>query len=313
VTPFRPVVVIPTWNRAEMVGEAIESALAQSVPARVIVVDDGSTDDTVPRLRRAFGDRITLIPRENAERGAARNAGAVRAPEASHLVFLDADDRLLPDHLKGIEELARQNPEATLLAARVQLVDARLKPRELHPRMEPGALTLEAFLRGDQAIPPSCCAIPRDHFDAVGGFEEDRSLAGSEDWLLHARLLIRGAGIRSGEATVQMRKHPGNSMAASHAMERAMRGTRAELFGRYRGEFDRPETEVDHLESIARFAMLRNLAATHYGAGAMAAARSTALEAAGGSWLRVMVTPELRRSWLRSWLGAGLTRRLRGD
>lgn len=309
---FNPVVVIPTWNRAEMIGDAVESVLAQSVPTRVVVVDDGSTDGTADRLRSTFADEITLIVRENAERGAARNTGAAAAPEASHLLFLDADDRLHPEHVSEVARLAALDPAAVLLSTRVRLVDEHLKPGGLHTRMDAGPIQLESFLEGSVALPPSCCAVPRIHFEGVGGFDEDRALAGSEDWLLHARLLLRGSGVRSAEVTVDMRKHTGNSMAASRAMERAMRATRDALFGRYRAEFSASEGAVAALERSARYAMLRNLAATHYGAGEMKAARASALEAAGGRWTRLFLDPDLRRSWLRSWLGARLTGWLRG-
>ncbi len=66
-------VIIPTYNRADMVCEAVDSALGQTAPGQVIVVDDGSTDDTLARLAD-YGDAITVVAQENAERGAARNA-----------------------------------------------------------------------------------------------------------------------------------------------------------------------------------------------------------------------------------------------
>lgn len=93
-------VVIPTWNRAHIVCEAIESAFSQTVgPIEVIVVDDGSTDDTEEVLARSFGSRIRLL--RNLRRrgaGAARNAG-VRVASGKLLAFLDSDDLWLPGKL----------------------------------------------------------------------------------------------------------------------------------------------------------------------------------------------------------------------
>ncbi len=72
-------VIIPTFNRAHCVGEAIQSVLDQTVPAdEIIVIDDGSTDNTAEVLA-GFGDRITVIRQPNAGVSAARNAGIARA------------------------------------------------------------------------------------------------------------------------------------------------------------------------------------------------------------------------------------------
>ncbi len=92
-------VVIPAFNAAQYIAEAVESALAQTLPpARVIVVDDGSEDDTVARLA-PFGERVLTIAFPNNRGGnVARNTGieAVRAPLVA---FLDADDRWKPNKL----------------------------------------------------------------------------------------------------------------------------------------------------------------------------------------------------------------------
>jgi len=100
----RPIlsVVIPTWNRARLVSEAIESALAQLEGAvEVIVVDDGSTDGTSELLRERFGTQINLISRaERGGIGAARNLGA-REASGDLLGFLDSDDLWLTGKLEA--------------------------------------------------------------------------------------------------------------------------------------------------------------------------------------------------------------------
>jgi glycosyltransferase involved in cell wall biosynthesis len=93
--------VIPTYQRADLVGRAIDSALAQSAPPiEVIVVDDGSTDDTLARLR-AYGDRIVTVRQDNAGGAAARNRG-VRQAAGEWVAFCDSDDFWQPDHLARI-------------------------------------------------------------------------------------------------------------------------------------------------------------------------------------------------------------------
>lgn len=90
-SPVDVSVVIPTYNRARLVAESIESALCQTTPPReIIVVDDGSTDDT-SRVLASFGDRIICVRQENQGVGCARNRGMAMA-RGRYIAFLDSDD-----------------------------------------------------------------------------------------------------------------------------------------------------------------------------------------------------------------------------
>ena len=93
-------VVIPTWNRAHLVCEAIESALNQRAgKVEVIVVDDCSTDATVALVKKSFGSRVQVLTlKARGGQGAARNAGALRA-SGEFVGFLDSDDIWLPGKL----------------------------------------------------------------------------------------------------------------------------------------------------------------------------------------------------------------------
>jgi glycosyltransferase involved in cell wall biosynthesis len=95
-------VVIPCYNQARFLGEAIESVLSQSYRAfEVVVVDDGSTDNTSEVVARYAGADagVRLIRQENRGLAGARNRGLAEA-EGEYVVFLDSDDRLLPDALQ---------------------------------------------------------------------------------------------------------------------------------------------------------------------------------------------------------------------
>ncbi len=307
--PRTAAVIIPTYNRVDMVGDAIESCRCQTVRPEIVVVDDGSTDDTVEYIRAHFNREVTFVARENTERGAARNAGAAMT-DAELLVFLDADDRLRPRHIETLLSLSRTHPDASLWATGGVEVDRGFQPIGRLGRTEPGPITLEDFLGGEQAVLLPF-GVRASMFRELGGFVEARELMGSEDWILTARLLARAEGIRSDRVTIEKRTHDDNTMSASGGMERSMRASRAHLFDRYREELTGSGTRVDALRDRAQYAMWRNLAATHYGAGAMRDARRAARAAADGSVLRVLSDPDLRRSWVRSWLGAPLTRWLR--
>ncbi len=114
-------VVIPTYNRCHVVGRAIESALAQEyAPAEIIVIDDGSVDNT-RELLESFGNKIRWIYQSNAGVSAARNRG-VRESKSDWIAFLDSDDYWLPQHLGRIVRAIRATGgEAALYFADLQV------------------------------------------------------------------------------------------------------------------------------------------------------------------------------------------------
>jgi glycosyltransferase involved in cell wall biosynthesis len=111
-------VVIPTWNRAGLVGEAVESALAQEGgELEVIVVDDGSTDGTAEVVARRFGKSIKLVRiATRSGVGAARNEG-VRQATGDLLGFLDSDDLWLPGKLKAELDVLERFPDAEAIVS----------------------------------------------------------------------------------------------------------------------------------------------------------------------------------------------------
>jgi glycosyltransferase involved in cell wall biosynthesis len=111
-------VVIPTWNRAQLVGDAIRSVLAQREGlVEAIVVDDASTDSTVELLEKEFGDRIRLLRLEHRRGpGGARNAGA-RLARGELVAFLDSDDVWLPGKFAAELEVFARFPEAEVVVS----------------------------------------------------------------------------------------------------------------------------------------------------------------------------------------------------
>ncbi len=108
-------VVIPNYNREVMVCDAVDSVLSQTYPAyEIIVVDDGSTDDSLSQLKSRFGNKISLIEQKNSGVSTARNAG-VEAARGDYICYLDSDDLWKSDKLELMAFCVEKNPEAGLI------------------------------------------------------------------------------------------------------------------------------------------------------------------------------------------------------
>jgi len=113
-------VVIPAYNAADTIEDALQSILRQSIPpAEIIVVDDGSSDETANVVKK-FGPPVTLISQQNQGCGAATNAGMERV-STPLLAFLDADDIWLPGKARTQLEYLAQNPAISGLFGRAQI------------------------------------------------------------------------------------------------------------------------------------------------------------------------------------------------
>src|SRR5262249_45562691 len=109
-------VIIPTYNRAAFVHQAIGSALAQTrTPDEIIVGDDGSTDGTERALSQ-FGPPVTVIRQANRGRSAARNTG-LRAAKTDAVLFLDSDDLLTPHCVEQMVRVLEERPEVGVVYA----------------------------------------------------------------------------------------------------------------------------------------------------------------------------------------------------
>jgi CTP:molybdopterin cytidylyltransferase MocA len=163
--PMAPVVsiLINNWNYAGYVGQAIESALAQSYPdVEVVVVDDGSTDNSRSVLAR-YADRVTLIMQERGGQPAAAAAG-LAASRGDIVMFLDADDFLEPEAAARVA--AAWADDCAKVQFRLSLVDAGGRRRgadpPLHVAMPTGDVVPEIFARGGYETPvTSGNAYPR--------------------------------------------------------------------------------------------------------------------------------------------------------
>lgn len=179
-------VVIPTYNRWPMVGEAIESVLGQTYPSfELIIVDDGSTDETVARLNK-YHSRLRLISQGRKGVSAARNAGA-RGARGDLLAFLDSDDLWRPKKLAFQADFMELHREIAVCQTEEIWIrnGVRVNPRAIH-RKPAGDIFLSSL---DLClVSPSAVMMRRDLFMALGGFDE--ALPVCEDYDLWLRIAI---------------------------------------------------------------------------------------------------------------------------
>lgn len=177
-------VIIPTYNRAWVVRDAIDSVLGQShADFELIVVDDGSTDGTA-RVLGAYGDRLRVIRQDRGGVSAARNRG-IAASSGALIALLDSDDLWLPDKLAVQADFFHKNPAALICQTEEIWIrnGLRVNPGKKH-RKASGMIferSLELCL-----VSPSAVMARRDLFDIVGLFDEN--LPACEDYDLWLRV-----------------------------------------------------------------------------------------------------------------------------
>lgn len=175
-------VVIPAKNVAAYVGETLASALAQGEVTEVIVVDDGSTDNTIAIVRAIRDPRLRLMTNDSAGVSAARNLGARHASGEWHL-FLDADDRLRPGAVAALLAAARGAPRAVLVYGDYNTIDSegrQVGRRDLlKGRRKPSGDVLTRLAAGNFIVNGGIALARAEAFRAIGGF--DTSLRYCED------------------------------------------------------------------------------------------------------------------------------------
>ncbi len=181
--------IIPTFNRAASVVNAVRSVIDQTLPdIEIIVVDDGSTDDTAECLNREFGDRIKLLrlPRNHGV-SYARNRG-FELSRGAFIAFLDSDDLWLPE--KSNRQLAFMRSRPDLLISQTDEIwirnGKRVNPCQHHLKPS-GSIFAECLPLC--VVSPSAVMMRRRFFAAVGLFDE--TLPACEDYDLWLRTACR--------------------------------------------------------------------------------------------------------------------------
>lgn len=212
-------VIIPTYNYARYLRDAIDSVLAQTVaPLEIIVVDDGSTDDT-PQVLTAYGATIRAIHQSNLGVAAARNTG-LAAARGEYIAFLDSDDLWLPRKLELQMARLESDPSLGLVHCGAETFDGEAT-LDVMEGME--GWVGEAILRLDRMVipvPGSGLLLPKRIIGEVGDF--DVRLPPSDDWDLCYRVAARYPIGFVPEVLVRYRLHGSGIHLNIPKMENAM-------------------------------------------------------------------------------------------
>jgi glycosyltransferase involved in cell wall biosynthesis len=205
-------VVIPAYDSARFIGDAIASVRAQgNVPVEIVVVDDGSTDRTSD-VARSWGGDVRVLQQANQGPASARNAG-VRATTAEYVAFLDADDVWPPGRLDALHASFRASPSLRMVIGRTQLV--------LEGRDEQGSATLLESGPPWHAPVFGSALIHREAFDVVGPLDSALEPAEDMDWFIRAR----EQGVPTaviGETTLLYRLHGASLTSGADPIRRNM-------------------------------------------------------------------------------------------
>jgi glycosyltransferase involved in cell wall biosynthesis len=192
-------VVIPCFNHGRFLAEAVESALGQrGGPPKVVVVDDGSTEEETQAALEALPDGVERVRQANAGPAAARNAGIERS-QTPLLLMLDADDRLTPAAIETLRGPLSDHPEVGYCYGVMRLFGG-WSGEIRFPDFDPYRLLYRSIAGASLGL------IRRRAWEEAGRF--DPSVAGYEDWDFCLGALEHGwRGLQVGEVTLEYRKH----------------------------------------------------------------------------------------------------------
>lgn len=304
--PQKPTVsvVIPAYNAAEFLGEALESVLAQTYqPLEVIVVDDGSEDET-PQVAAAYPGRVTYVRKQRGGPGSARNAG-IRAASGEWIAFQDADDIWTPGLLEKLVKVVLDTGADLVFCDSLKLINGKIVgPRRLEEyglarrldTLAPNGILLNSFdllLEGFCYIYTPGVLVRREALLQVGLFDEAFYCGEDFDLWLRLSLRYRFAAV---EDVLHLRRVHGTNISCN-PWGRVTAGLKAyEKLERYAPTMA-PNTRWRKLLRRRKAPLLREQGALYLAGGELLLAR--------GSWtrsLRSSFSTTVAVYWLASFL-----------
>lgn len=177
-------IIIPSYNQQDYLTDAIESALAQTIPCEIIVIDDGSTDKSL-EIARKYEPKIKVISQVNKGLASARNTGIMNA-KGNYILPLDADDKLLPN---CVEKILEYVDKADIISPSFKTFGTSNNTIILMENP-----ILEDFKTGNRL--GYCSAIKKERLLEIGGYSP-KMVEGWEDYHLWFNLLMRGSTIKT--------------------------------------------------------------------------------------------------------------------
>ena len=213
-------VVIPTYNSSQFLTDAIESVLVQTFKDfEILVIDDGSTDDTKRVIIEKFGgvSQVSYIYKENGGVSSARNFGIEKA-KGKYIAFLDADDAWIPEKLEKQISALEKNPEIKACYSSFFLCDKYLNLVGVNQSERKADALSDLLFIGNVVATPSTVIAERELFQQVGGF--DTELSQCADWEMWIRLATQTEFIYIDEPLLKYRQHDSNMSKNSALLEK---------------------------------------------------------------------------------------------
>jgi glycosyltransferase involved in cell wall biosynthesis len=202
-------VIIPTYNRAHLITRTIDSILQQQYRNyEIIIVDDGSTDNTEEVVKKYISQHVIYVKRQNAERAASRNFGVTIA-RGTYINFFDSDDLAYPNHLEEAATLISKYEQPEWFHLSFELVTPEgVLLQKMKSNITP---TLNQQLCWGNCLSCNGVFIKKD-IALQNKFNEDRQLSASEDYELWCRLAARFPLYYSNKITSAIVNHDMRSM-----------------------------------------------------------------------------------------------------
>jgi glycosyltransferase involved in cell wall biosynthesis len=240
-------VIIPSYNCGRFVRAAVDSVLAQSFrDLEVLVVDDGSTDNT-RQVLAGYGPPVRYLYQANAGVSAARNHG-IGESRGQYVAFLDADDMWAPDKLERQLKALNTVPGVGLCYSAHLVVDEAMRPLRVHRSNRRASALEDLLFHGNVVGTPSTTLLYQELLKRVGGF--DRELSQCADWDMWVRLARHTEFLYLDEPLVTYRQH-------GHNMSRNVPLLESDSLRVLEKGFNDPDTQID-LRTRASRALARN-------------------------------------------------------
>ncbi len=254
-------VVIPLYNKAAYIEQALRSVLQQTIQDfEIIVIDDGSTDDSARRVQAFQDRRLRLISQGNRGVSAARNRGIAEAQE-DYIAFLDADDIWDPDFLETVQNLIVNYPQAGMFTTAYRYYDPEGHEWPIRPHGLPADFTeglipdfFKTLYKGSLPFTTSSVCVPKKTLEEIGGFPQD--LQYTEDIYTWCRIVVHYPVAHTVTTCVKYCKNALNSACHSFLLKETKLPF-GEFLGQVISQGTLPSASIRYAEeSIARYTYL---------------------------------------------------------